>query len=59
LREAHFQSVNEEKSKMADLLNRMSADVLQRCFDQWKVHMQQCVDRVEYVEGDRNEFARL
>jgi hypothetical protein len=44
LKEAHFQSVDEVKSKMADLLNRVSADDLQHCFEQWKIRMQWCID---------------
>jgi hypothetical protein len=36
----HFQSVDEVKSKMADLLNSVSADALQNCFEQWKICMQ-------------------
>jgi hypothetical protein len=40
LKETHFQSVDEVKSKLADLLNRVSADDLQHCFEQLKIHMQ-------------------
>jgi hypothetical protein len=39
LKGTQFQSV-EVKSIMADLVNRMSADDLQRCFEQWEIHMQ-------------------
>jgi hypothetical protein len=39
LKGTHFQSVDEEKMKMADLLNRMSADGLQCCFEQWRICM--------------------
>jgi hypothetical protein len=34
LKGTHFQTVDEGKSKTADLLNRMSADDLQHCFEQ-------------------------
>jgi hypothetical protein len=40
LKGTHFQSVDEVKSKTADLLNRVLADDLQHCFEQWKIHMQ-------------------
>jgi hypothetical protein len=39
LKEAHSQSVDEVKSKTADLLNRVSADDLQHCFQQWKIRV--------------------
>jgi hypothetical protein len=32
----HLQSVDELKSKTANLLNRVLADDLQQCFEQWK-----------------------
>jgi hypothetical protein len=44
LRGTDFQSVDEVKSKTADLLNRMSADDLQHCFEQQKICMQRCID---------------
>jgi hypothetical protein len=37
----HFLSVGEVKLKTVDLLNRISADDLQHCFEQWKIRMQQ------------------
>jgi hypothetical protein len=40
LKGTHFQSVDEVKSKTADLLNRVSADDLQHCFELWKIRMQ-------------------
>jgi hypothetical protein len=60
----HFQSVDEVKSKTADLLKRMSGDDLQHCFEQWKIHMQLCIDGGggggwEYAEGDRNYSVRF
>jgi hypothetical protein len=44
------------KQKMTDLLNRVSADDLQHCFEQWKLYIQQCTEgrRGEYTEGDIN-----
>jgi hypothetical protein len=38
LKGTHFQSAD-VKPKMANLLNRASADGLQQCFEQWKIHM--------------------
>jgi hypothetical protein len=38
LKGTHLQSVKE------GLLNRVSADDPQHCFDQWKIRMQQCID---------------
>jgi hypothetical protein len=55
LKGTHFQSVNEVKSKTVDLLNRVSADDLQHCFEQWKIRMQRCIDKGgEYIEEDIN-----
>jgi hypothetical protein len=36
---------------MADLLNRVSADDLQHCFEQWKICMQQCIDGESTLKG--------
>jgi hypothetical protein len=47
LKGTDFQSVDEGKLKTADLLNRVSADDLQHCFEQRKIRMQQCIDRGE------------
>jgi hypothetical protein len=33
--------------KLVDLLNRVSADDLQHCFEEWKICMQQCIGRGE------------
>jgi hypothetical protein len=40
----HFPSVDEVKSKMAGLLNRVTADNLQHCFKQRKIRMLRCID---------------
>lgn len=44
LRGTYFPFVKEVKSKMADLLRRVSANDLRHCFWQWRIHMQQCID---------------
>jgi hypothetical protein len=43
LKGTHFQSVDEVKSKTADLLNKVSADDL-HSFEQWKIRTQRCID---------------
>jgi hypothetical protein len=43
LKGTHFQSVDEAKSKTADVLNRVSAGDQQHCFEPWKIRMQRCV----------------
>jgi hypothetical protein len=53
LKGTHLQSVDEMKLKTLDLLNRVSADDLQNCSEQWEIHMQ-CIDWAwEYAEGDK------
>ena len=41
------------KAKAAELMNKLSEDDLQHCFQQWKIRMERCRDRGgEYIEGD-------
>jgi len=41
------------KAKATQLLNSITQDDLQHCFQQWKIHMEQCRDRGgDYIEGD-------
>ena len=36
-----------------ELMNKLSEDDLQHCFQQWKIRMQQCTDQgAEYSEDD-------
>jgi hypothetical protein len=45
LKGTHIRSVDEVKSKMADMLirlNRVSADDLKHCAQQWGIRMQLC-----------------
>jgi hypothetical protein len=49
LKGTHFQSVDEVKSETMDLLNRVSADDLQHCFEQWKIRMQRCVESLKEI----------
>jgi hypothetical protein len=48
-----FASVDAVKAKAAELMNKLTEDDLQHCFQQWKIRMEQCKDRGgEYIEGD-------
>ena len=41
------------KAKATQLLNSITQDDLQHCFQQWKIRMEQCRDRGgDYIEGD-------
>ena len=52
LKGTHFQSVEEVKTKTADILKKMTLNDFQHCFEQWKTRMQRCIDREgEYVKG--------
>jgi len=47
-----FQSVDAVKAKATQLLNRITQHDLQHCFQQWKIRMDRCRDRiVDYIEG--------
>jgi hypothetical protein len=53
LKGTHFQSVDDVRSKTAEILNKVSADDPQHCSEQWKI--QWCIDRTgKYVE--RNSY---
>jgi hypothetical protein len=42
------------KAKALELMNKLSEDDLQHCFQQWKMFMERCRDRGgEYLEGDK------
>jgi hypothetical protein len=48
-----FESIDAVKAKAAELMNKLSEDDLQHCFQQWKMHMDRCRDwGGEYIEGD-------
>ena len=41
------------KAKAKELMNKLSEDDLQLCFQQWKIRMERCRDRGrEYIEDD-------
>jgi hypothetical protein len=53
-----FKSVDAVKTKVMELMNKLSEDNLQHCFQQCKIHMEQCRDRGgKYTEGDNISIA--
>jgi len=53
LKGTRFESVDAVKAKATELMNKLSEDDLQHCFQQWKIRMERCRDRGgEYIEGD-------
>ena len=53
LKGTRFRPIDAVKAKAMELVNKLSEDDLQRCFQQWKIHMEQCRDPGgEYSEGD-------
>ncbi|KYN38448.1 hypothetical protein ALC56_03043 [Trachymyrmex septentrionalis] len=43
------------KRKSAELLNALTKEDFQHCFDQWKKRMERCVARGgEYIEGEHS-----
>jgi len=53
LKGTRFESVDAVKAKATQLLNSITQDDLQHCFQQWKIRMERCRDRGgDYIEGD-------
>ena len=53
LKGTRFEPVDAMKAKATELMNKLSEDDLQHCFQQWKIRMERCRDRGgEYIEGD-------
>ena len=53
LKGTRFESVNAVEAKATQLLNSITQDDLQHCFQQWKIRMERCRDRGgDYIEGD-------
>jgi len=53
LKGTRFESVDAVKAKAMELMNKLSEDDLQHCFQQWKIRMERCRDRGgECIEGD-------
>jgi hypothetical protein len=55
LRGTHFLSVEDVKAKTTEILNSLSENDLQNCFERWQHRMQLCVNSEgNYFEGDRS-----
>jgi len=53
LKGTKFESIDAMKAKAMVLMNKLSEDDLQHCFQQWKIRLERCRDRGgEYIEGD-------
>ena len=53
LKGIRFESVHAVKAKATQLLNSLTQDDLQHCFQQWKIRMERFRDRGgDYIEGD-------
>jgi hypothetical protein len=45
LKGTRFESVDSVKAKATELMNKLSEDDLQHCFQQWKIRREWCRDR--------------
>ncbi|KAG5331644.1 MOS1T transposase, partial [Acromyrmex charruanus] len=55
LKGIRFESMEEVKRKSAELLNALTKEDFQHCFDQWKKRMERCAARGgEYIEGEHS-----
>ncbi|KAG5319854.1 MOS1T transposase, partial [Acromyrmex heyeri] len=55
LKGTRFELMEEVKRKSAELLNALTKEDFQHCFDQWKKRMERCVARgEEYIEGEHS-----
>ena len=53
LKGTRFKSVDAVKAKASELMNKLSEDDLQHCFQQSKIHMERCRDQGgEYIDSD-------
>ena len=58
LKGTRFESVDAAKAKATQLLNSLTQDDLQHCFQQWKIRMERCRDGGgDYIEGDNISIA--
>jgi len=54
LKGTRFESVEAVEAKATDVLNQLTEEDFQHCFQQWKQRMERCRDRQgEYIEGDK------
>jgi hypothetical protein len=55
LKGTHFLSVEDVKAKTMEILNSLSENDLQNCFERWQHRMQLCVNSEgNYFEGYRS-----
>ena len=48
-----FADVSEVKKKTLEVLNNISTEEFQKCFQQWEKHWYKCIEsKGEYFEGD-------
>ncbi|GFG40328.1 hypothetical protein Cfor_03553 [Coptotermes formosanus] len=53
LKGTRLESIDAVKAKATELMNKLSEDDLQHCFEKCKMRMERCRDRGgEYIEGD-------
>jgi len=53
LQGTRFESVDAVRTKATELMNKLSEDNLQLCYQQWKIRMERCRDQGgECIEGD-------
>jgi hypothetical protein len=53
LKGTRFKSIDAVKAKAMELMNKLSEDDLQHCFQHSKIHMEWCRDQGgEYIEGN-------
>jgi len=49
----HFADVSEVKKKTLEVLNKISTEEFQKCFQQWGKRWYKCIEsKGEYFEGD-------
>jgi len=49
----HFADVSKVKQKTLEVLNNISIEEFQKCFQQWDKHWYKCIEsKGEYFEGD-------
>jgi hypothetical protein len=55
LKGTHFSSVEDVKVKTTEILNSLTENDMQNCFERWHHRMQLCVNwEGNYFEGDRS-----
>ena len=53
LKGTRFTTVESVKTKATEVMNMVSENDFQHCFQQWKIRMERCIDSAgEYFEGD-------